>query len=479
MHKTQQIQCPIAQKAAISPDTIAIQTDSDTLTYTQCHQAIYTLQKQLRNYKIDASSTVAWTPKNTVFDALLFWALLRETAIAFPISHRLPTNQQEALYKTAHVTHIIGHDTDWYLETDHSHKKRKFIPQENLEAASQSPDELPDNLPPILLSPEALCDYTLTSGTTKAPKIAVHTINNHYQNALNANQILSVASNSHWLWSLPISHVSGLSILFRIFFAKGCLVISDAPLNTSLSSLPITHISLVPTQLYRLLQLDDTSWASNLDCILLGGAAVSTPLQTAAKKLPCKVFKSYGLTEFAAQVQIQDCENPDTYHPSHAQFKLDKDGHILIKSPCLFKGYLGSDQAIICDRVDNEWFLTSDHGKLLPTGHIQVLGRKDNLFISGGENIQPEEIETYIRSIDGIDHAIILPQSDPEFGARPIAIISPYTPELCDTIQATLASQLPKFKHPIHYHPWPNHIPKSDKLPRKLLNNWVSALKTS
>ena len=468
MHHTSQILCPIASKSQTEPDKIAILTPEKKISYKTCHQHILSIQKSLKKYNIKTGSIVTWNSQNTILDALLFWALLRENAIAFPFSHRLPTHQQQKLYKTAQVSHVIEKEKN----TKSTHKKRKFIPKDDIEKAIKHHSTLPD-LEHYLTLP-AISNFTLTSGTTQAPKIAVHTLNNHYQNAHNTNQILQTTSNSYWLWSLPISHVSGLAILMRTFFANATLIISDHPLQETLTQLPCTHVSMVPTQLHRLLQSPQTDWQKNIQNILIGGAPLLPNLEKKALSIPCDVFKSYGLTELSAQVQIQNIKNPEHLYTSHAEFKIGNNEQILIKSPCLFKGYLQADQAITCSLLEENWFETSDRGSILPSGHLKINGRKDNLFISGGENIQPEEIESHIHSLPNIHSSIILPLPDIEFGSRPIAIISPYSEDIKQTIQTHLQKTLPKFKHPIEYYPWPEHIPKIEKLSRKKLQQWLT-----
>src|SRR4029077_16530151 len=98
-----------------------------------------------------------------------------------------------------------------------------------------------------------------------------------------------------------------------------------------------------------------------------------------------------------------------------------------------------------------------DLGRINAQGHLEIIGRKDRQFISGGENIQPEEIEQALCALPGIRNAIVLPIPDAEFGERPVAFIDDETKShTLDSIKEALRSQLPSFKHPVKLLPYPS-----------------------
>ena len=135
------------------------------------------------------------------------------------------------------------------------------------------------------------------------------------------------------------------------------------------------------------------------------------------------------------------------------EIKIAEDHEIHVRGKTLFQGYWEGETLI---PQNNEWFPTKDLGRFNKHGNLEIIGRKDRQFISGGENIQPEEIERALCALPGIRHAIVLPISDPEFGERPIAFIDDETnSHTVDSIKEGLRSHLPSFKHPIRLFPYP------------------------
>ncbi len=296
-----------------------------------------------------------------------------------------------------------------------------FSPK-NLPTSSSKPIHLPLNQDGSVI---------FTSGSSGRPKAILHTLGNHYFNALGSNQNIQLQPGDRWLLSLPLYHVGGLSIIFRTLLAGTAMVIPDPELSLeeSISDQKITHLSLVATQLYRLLQKQCViPHLKNMKAILLGGGPIPFPLlkKCAAIKLP--VYVSYGSTEMASQITttsqgdgLKQWKTSGKLLP-YRELKLLGDGEILLRGKTLCKGYLSSGKLKkITDKAG--WFHSGDLGKLNKDGYLTVTGRKDNLFISGGENIQPEEIEAQIRNIPGVEEVVVVPIPDPEFGQRPVAII--------------------------------------------------------
>ncbi|HEX2898035.1 MAG TPA: o-succinylbenzoate--CoA ligase, partial [candidate division Zixibacteria bacterium] len=134
----------------------------------------------------------------------------------------------------------------------------------------------------------------------------------------------------------------------------------------------------------------------------------------------------------------------------------------------LFQGYLKGDSAFLPLDADG-WFHTGDMGELNQKGLLTVLGRKDHMFISGGENIHPEEIESHLAKLDGIEQVLVVGIADEEFGARPAAFIKYSNGEVLSQkkITALLEKELPRYKIPKRYFDWPENLDNGAlKLPR-------------
>jgi O-succinylbenzoic acid--CoA ligase len=127
------------------------------------------------------------------------------------------------------------------------------------------------------------------------------------------------------------------------------------------------------------------------------------------------------------------------------------DGEILVSGDCLFQGYWENEK--LSETFENGWFHTKDLGHYCPQKGLTIIGRKDWQFISGGENIQPEEIERALLKCPEIQEVAVIAKPDPEFGFRPAAFIrtngSSFTFEKMKT---ALLDQLPKYKIPVTLH---------------------------
>ena len=140
-----------------------------------------------------------------------------------------------------------------------------------------------------------------------------------------------------------------------------------------------------------------------------------------------------------------------------------------MKGRCLFQGYLS--EGIIQPQTDSDgWFHTTDIGHIDDDGSVTVLGRKDNMFISGGENIHPEEIEKALMMIEGIQSAVVVPVPDQEYGQRPAAFIQTGKESVPDDAAITQAINLSlgKLKTPVRYYrvrEWKT-LPGSQKIDR-------------
>ncbi len=288
--------------------------------------------------------------------------------------------------------------------------------------------------------PQSLLLYT--SGSTASPKIALLSLSNLVANASTAIEALDLKPKDQWRLTLPLYHVGGIGILIRSILARATIVLDDSP--------DTTHLSYVPTHLYRA-----TPIYRKLRCLLLGGA----PISSYPKHLP--IFTSYGLTEMGSMVTLNGNILPNR------EVRLAEDGEIFVRGPSLFQGYLGEPPI-------SDWFGTKDLGSFI-NGKLEILGRKDWMFISGGENIQPEEIERELSGMEQVLEAVVLPIDDPEFGKRPVAVVRAGTPFTLQQMETYLREKLPKYKIPTALF-LVDEIPRKDnfKLDRFILSQYIN-----
>ncbi|MCJ8330425.1 MAG: o-succinylbenzoate--CoA ligase [Lentisphaeria bacterium] len=271
--------------------------------------------------------------------------------------------------------------------------------------------------------PAAHANIIFSSGTTADPKAIVHSFGNHLASAEGLNEVIKLDSDDRWLLSLPLYHIGGLAILFRTLRAGSAIVIPDdnASIPKSISEHHVTHCSLVPTQLYRL--VNDPA-LKEPKVILIGGAALNETLFEEAKENGLHIYTSYGSSEMTSTIccsGLNDAKLSSGKLLKNRDLKINDDGEILVKGDCLFQGYVHGGE-IVCPLEDG-WFRTGDIAELV-NDNLHLNGRIDNMFISGGENIHPEEIERCIRNFPGVEEVEVKAEEDSEFGQRPVAYIS-------------------------------------------------------
>lgn len=426
-------ECPFSLYARKTPKDIALISKEEKWSYLDCEIFIEGIVSSLKEGGVKAHDPIAILPNKEFPTPLIFFALFRLGAIACPINtyHPLETLPQSLdelrapflLYPDGMKLPKIKQIS---LPFSKIFRKGKLSGQSFLEKKQSA-------------------TYLFTSGTTAKPKIACHTIGNHYYSALGSNAYLPIEKGDRYHLSLPLYHIAGLALLFRTFLAGGTVALGEDVED-------ITHLSLVPTQLKRLL---DKEKIPPYKHILIGGAQIPSSLYQKALNRNINLHPTYGMTEMSSQIATHlDGTFFSLGHPlPYRALKIGKDGEILVKGKVLFKGYLQGEGTFDLPLNTEGYFETRDLGTYSPKTGLQVWGRKDRLFISGGENIHPEEIEKLLGNIEGIIRAEVVPVPDEEFGFRPSAYIESEKNYQEDELKDYLSSFLPKFKIPVSFVP--------------------------
>ena len=307
--------------------------------------------------------------------------------------------------------------------------------------------------------------YTIvfTSGTTGRPRGVVLSAGNHLASARAATARLGAAADDRWLACLPLHHVGGLAVLLRAVVAGGAVVLQRGfdpqAVARALREDGVTQMSLVPTTLRRLLDLPDAKPCA-LRVLLLGGARSDHALVAAARAKGWPVAPTYGLTETGSQIvtaRPDEAVDADGFvgapldgtevrilgadgRPARA----GEPGVISVRGATVAIGTLADDGAIE-PLAPSGWLRTADRGVLDANRGLTVLGRADDVIVSGGENVTPEEVEAALLAHPAVADAGVAGVTDAEWGQVVCAWIvpregaSPTLAELRDGCGARLA----------------------------------------
>ena len=321
----------------------------------------------------------------------------------------------------------------------------------------------------VAWQPARLASMTLTSGSTGLPKAAVHTCDAHLASARGVLALMPYGEDDDWLLSLPLFHVSGQGILWRWLHAGARLTVREKqPLEQALQC--CTHASLVPTQLWRLINGEHRV---ALKAVLLGGAAIPVALTEKAREQGIRTFCGYGLTEFASTVCAKEADGePDVGVPLPGREIQVVEGEVWIKARSMAAGYW-RDGALLPLTNAQGWFATRDRGALCD-GRLTILGRMDNLFFSGGAGIQPEELERVIGTHPQVNQVYVVPFDDIEFGQRPVAVVECEAGTDIAQLPHWVSDKLARFQQPVHWLMLPAELKNGGiKIARRALQQWV------
>jgi O-succinylbenzoic acid--CoA ligase len=266
-----------------------------------------------------------------------------------------------------------------------------------------------------------------TSGSEGLPKAVQLTNRNLDAAASAANQRLPLRSGDLWLDCLPLYHIGGLSILWRCAQAGATVLLHEgfdaSRIADDLNKQPVTHISLVPAMLARLLEIG-VKPSPSLRHAIVGGAALSMALYERATAAGWPLNPSYGMSESSAQIATW-IESDGPWHEGlvgtalgENEISLNEDGRIQIRGPQIMPGYLGEEI-----RNPDDWFTTGDLGKIDQNLRLTVTGRADEMLISGGRNVHPSEVESCLAACPGIQDVAVTALPDPVWGDLIVALV--------------------------------------------------------
>jgi o-succinylbenzoate---CoA ligase len=387
----------LTKTAEAVPEQVALVAGDEELTYNALERRVVSAARRLSKLGVGRGDRVALVLEPSAGYVVVLHALTKLGAVAAPLDPRMAEAELEET--------LAGLEPRLLLR-DHG---------EATEASEKPGVALDDQL-----DTDAVQCVIHTSGSGGRPKPVELTHGNHLWNAIGSGVRIGVAPSDRWLCCLPLHHIGGFAIVMRSAFYRTGMVLErfDAERVAELiASQPVTLISLVPTMLDRL--LDAGAELGTLRCLLLGGGPCPPSTLERALEAGAPVTPTYGLTEAASQVATMSPgearRKPGSAGPPilTTEVRTEDDGTILVRGPSVAPGAADPDG----------WLRTNDLGRLDEEGYLYVLGRADQVIVSGGENVSPEEVEHVLLDHPAVADAGVAGNEDPEWQQAVIACV--------------------------------------------------------
>ena len=413
----------LLKQAATQPNQIAIDDGNERLSFAELKKQVEVLVGKIDH--LNPGSRVGILATNTLMSYKLSLAIMCSGRTIVWLNWRLAGEELERQIKDSGLQLCLVENSLWRSGmTDPFKSYSAFL------ITSADPGELI----PVFKS-NWVASIMYTSGTTGRPKGVLQTFGNHFYSAVSSALNLGLSSADKWLCVAPIFHISGFSIIMRgLIYGMTVRLVEKfraEELERILANETVTIMSVVPFMLKKLIQQQNktnTHYNSAFRCMLLGGGTIDRETLEACLQRSIPVVQCYGMTETCSQIVALRSADAllklgSVGQPLFStQPKLSKDGEILLKTPALTPGYLNLPDKLPSKMIDG-WYRTGDIGHLDKEGYLYIDGRADEMLISGGENIFPQEVEQVYQRYPQINEVAVVGQNDSVWGQVPVAFV--------------------------------------------------------
>ena len=476
-----QIVDDVSAQARLQPDRLAIRelASDRAWTYAQWDEAIArTVAVLVQDYGISSDDRVAALARNCAELALLHLACARIGAIFAPLNWRLAAAELARLLDSAEPSLLVG-DADFLAPVAAGWRivDLSKIRVQIEEAAKLATPPFDRNVPSLIL---------YTSGTSGRPKGVLLSERNISQSAINFSMLARVTHESVTLAETPMFHVMGIITNFRPAFLRGGTVLisegfEPARTLTRLAdpALSVTHYFCVPQMAKMLREVPgfDPVPLRRLTALFSGGAPHPAADIRAWLQDGIPIADGFGMSETGTvscmppHIPLIDAKAGATgiVPPAISLRIVDADeqdvppgtpGELLLKGDNIFSGYWRAPEETAKAFTVDGWFRTGDIARLDDEGFLFLVDRKKDMFISGGENVYPVEIEAVLAELPGVRRCAVVSVPDPRWGevGHLVVVVGPEGPDEV-MIRAYLTARLARYK-------LPKHITFMDELPQ-------------
>ena len=433
----------LRQRALLSPDRPAVIFGAERWSFAELDRLVSACSARLAAAGVRAGDRVALLARNGGGFVQVAHAVPRLGAALVPLNVRLTAGELSRQVRDCGAGHLV---------TDEANAAKAADVEELLAGLRCLPmTELTQRLNGEAVAGldeaegSALHSIVYTSGTSGRPKGAMLTFDNHLWSAVGSALNLGLHSDDRWLACLPLFHVGGLAILLRSVIYGIPVVLHDGfdpvVVNRSIDEDGVTIVSVVSNMLLRMLEVrGNRPYPANLRCVLVGGGPVPQPLLEECARRGVPVAQTYGLTEAASQVAtltpqdaLRRLGSAGRPLPS-TELRIEDDdgkalpagqaGEIVVRGPTVTPGYFNLPDETQ-RTLRNGWLHTGDIGYLDSDGYLYVLDRREDLIVSGGENVYPAEVEAVLESHPAVREAGVIGLPDERWGQQVVATVVP------------------------------------------------------
>ena len=251
-----------------------------------------------------------------------------------------------------------------------------------------------------------------TSGSTGRPKRVVLSREAMRASARATHERLG--GPGAWELTLPPTYVAGVQVLYRTIVAG--------------PAARRRYVSLVPTQLVRLLRGERPHALAEYDAVLVGGGPLDPRVRAEAEQVGIRIVQTYGMSETCGGC-VYDGRPLDG-----VEVGIDGDGQVLLRGPVLFEGY-EDDPERTAEALRDGWFHTDDLGRLDETGRLWIEGRADDVIISGGVKVPAAAVRSAVLASRAVVAVEVVGVPDPEWGERVVAVVAAHDPVSLESVR--------------------------------------------
>lgn len=416
-----------------------LSTENQNYTYENLYQFCRTVESKLKETNPGRENPILIIADSSVETVFMIAACF---LLKIPI---LPVHPETNPYELDGVLDQIE-PAAVYSNQEHKFEILSDYPEFTLSDEMLSFDGQQNSFELAIDEPEQFAGYFLTSGSTGIPKIVPIKRRQVLFAASSSSKNFKPTNNKYWLLCLPLNHVGGINVIYRSILYHSAIY-----LMTSFDEEKIRNLlhheesfevaSMVATMLVKLMEDSFFRVHFNFKAILLGGGPISMDLINRSLTRGLPIVCSYGMTETCAQIAANALLQPSgmyipkksvgtIFEPNKIEIRnennkavtYNESGHIWLKGPQIFDGYLNeSNNQDFFD--DDGWFYTGDFGHVNRKGQLFIENRRTDLIITGGENVNPFEIEEVLNSFSGIKESAVVGIPDKKWGQKLTAFL--------------------------------------------------------